>query len=189
MDKKVWAIVGVIVLHLALMLFFRGTLKPEELAQTTNREHPDAAPIQPNPFSVPNVSVTTAFQADGAVKQPTPLIAREASKQSRAEVLSRKQTIPIRTSIPDRPVDSKTVPNRAVAVAPPVWQDTVIWIRRTEVQPIYQQPERAVVIEPKVSPAAAADVSPVKKKRSFFKKVVPVIRKPYDWIKTLVSKL
>ena len=82
MDRKVWAIVGIIALHLALMLFFRGTLKPEELAQASKPSHPDAAPIEPNPYLAPKPLTTEAAAGDDAA-QPEQLLATAAkgSKQ------------------------------------------------------------------------------------------------------------
>ena len=55
MDQKVLAIIVIGALHLTLMWFMRGSLKPEELAHGTGMMHPDAAPIEPNPYTAPKV--------------------------------------------------------------------------------------------------------------------------------------
>ena len=184
MDKKVLAIIAIGALHLTLMWALRGTLKPEELARGPEIVHPDAAPIEPNPYNPPTVlAVEPKIEetdrnvvTDRAGDQP--LFARAASKKKRVS--------PSRNDVP-RSVDTDIVPQRAVAVAPPVFQDTIIWVKRAEVQPIYRA-ERAAVVEPNTAPAAQI-ATPIKKKRSFFKRAAPVIRKPYDWIKALISKL
>ena len=185
MDKKVWAIIGIITLHLALMLFFRGTLKPEELAQATKISNPDAAPIQPNPYLFPKSPAVEPIEQNNE-GQTEQIIGGAERKPQQEAIVSRKQTPPTRSSEIVQ-TSFKTIPNRTVAVTPPVWQDTIIWIKKTEIQQVYQPVQAITVAEPKAAPAA--DVAPIKKKKSFMKKVVPVLRKPYDWIKTLVSKL
>ena len=184
MDRKVLAIVGIIALHLALMLVFRGTLKPEELAQSTRSSNPDVSPIEPNPYRVPSVPVVTQPLPDDQM-HAAQVVAKVVKKPHRGENLSRKHISLAR--IPDRDITSfKTMPSRTVAVTPPVWQGTIILLKRNEVQPLYQA-QRAAAIEPKAAPTAR--ITPIKKKKPFLKKAVTVIRKPYDWIKTLVSKL
>ena len=185
MDRKVLAIVGIIALHLALMLLFRGTLKPEELVQAAKTPHPDALPLQPNPYPAQKL-VASEAAADGDAPKPEQLIATAAKSEPRAKTISRERASSDRASDPEPIKSFKTVPTRMIAVTPPVWQDTVIWVKRTEIQPIYRA-ERTALAEPK--PPPVANIAPIKKKKSFIKKAGTVIRKPYDWIKTLVSKL
>ena len=185
MDRKVWAIVGIIALHLALMLFFRGTLKPEELAQAAKTPHPDALPIQPNPYLAPTL-LASEQAADSDAAHPEQFITTAAKSAPRPKTVSRVRESSSRTSNPEPTKSFQTIPTRMVAVTPPIWQDTLIWVKRTEVQPIYRA-ERTALAEPKAPPVA--NIAPIKKKKPFIKKVVTVIRKPYDLIKTLVSKL
>jgi hypothetical protein len=183
MDKKVWAIVGIIALHLALILFFRGTLKPEEMAQAGKTSHPDVSPIEPNPYLVPTILEEPASHPTAPAGQT---VAQAVKKPDRiATVASRFKT---RRNQP--PLSERTfqpIQDRTAAVTPPVFQDTIIWVKTSDVRPIYLADRKAVTERTEAAPVAR--IAPIKKKRSFFKKAVPVLRKPYDWIKTLVSKL
>jgi hypothetical protein len=183
MDKKVLAIIAIGALHLTLMWALRGSLKPEELARGPEIVHPDAAPIEPNPYNPPTVLAVEPKieETDRNVETD-----RAGDQPVFARTVSKKRILPSRNEVP-RSVDTDIVPQRAVAVAPPIFQDTIIWVKRAEVQPIYRA-ERADAVEPKAAPAARI-ATPIKKKRSFFKRAAPVIRKPYDWIKALISKL
>lgn len=178
MDKKVLAIIVIGALHLTLMWFMRGSLKPEELAHGTGMMHPDAAPIEPNPYTAPKVLAADEQETNGGEKN--------FKKPVLAQAISKKPDLPARNAKLHRSRDMEMIAGRTDTVAPPVFQNTIIWVKRAEVQPVYQA-ERAAVIEPKIAPAA--NIAPIKKRRSFFKKAGPVIRKPYDWIKTLISKL
>ena len=185
MDRKVWAIVGIIAVHLSLMMFFRGTLKPEELAQSTKSSHPDVSPIEPNPYLVP--TFPTSDNAADEAAPAEPIIARAVKKLQRIETASRSRKTPARNAAPGRIRNFETVQVQTAAVRPPVFQDTVIYVKASEVRPIYLA-DKKFVAEPKAVPAAR--IAPIKKKKPFLKRaVVPIIRKPYDWIKTLVSKL
>jgi len=85
----------------------------------------------------------------------------------------------------------------AAATAPAkLFQDTIIWIGRTEVPvKIESRDEALVIAESKPEAMSARVVEPKatakaeSKKRSFGSKTLGVIRKPYDWMKTVVDKL
>lgn len=75
-----------------------------------------------------------------------------------------------------------------------LFQDTVIWIGRTEVPvKIDQREEAPVFAESKHDQAMQASFaeprSVRKKKRSFESKAFSVIKKPYDWMKAFADKL
>lgn len=77
-----------------------------------------------------------------------------------------------------------------------LFQDTIIWIGRTEVPvKIENRDEAPVIAESKPEVASARVVEPKTatkveaKKRSFGSKALGVIRKPYDWMKAVADKL
>jgi hypothetical protein len=175
MDKKIWAIIAIIAFHLTLMWFIRGSLKPEELARASDTTYPDAAAIEPNPY-MPVMPVTAEVGGGESVVVPEPAPARKFAKT--AKTLQRQphpETITARFVKP--PADQN------FTASTPLFKDTIIVVKQAEVRPIVLA-ERPVVT-PKQS-TLAADIAPIKKRQSFFKRAV---RKPYDWIKTLISKL
>lgn len=179
MDKKVWAIVAIIALHLGLMWFLRGSLKPEELSQAAKIDHPDVAPIEPNPYLAP--TVIEPDRVDIAVSNPS------TSRASRTESkYPRKTATMARAEKPLKEKGSNAFSDRTVAFIPPVFNDTVIVVKNAEVRPIYQA-QTVKLVEPRAVPLS--DIKPIEKRKSFFRRAGTVVRKPYDWIKTLVSKL
>ena len=77
-----------------------------------------------------------------------------------------------------------------------LFQDTIIWIGRTEVPVKIESRDAAPVIAESRPAAMSARIleprSTAKaegKKRSFGSKALGVIRKPYDWMKTVAEKL
>lgn len=75
-----------------------------------------------------------------------------------------------------------------------LFQDTIIWIGRTEVPvKIDDREEVPVLAEPKQTDEMQASISEPravsKKKRSFEAKAFSVIKKPYDWMKAFADKL
>ena len=175
MDKKIWAIIAIIALHLTLMWFIRGSLKPEEVARANDVSHPDAAPIEPNPY-IPVMPVTADVGGTDSAVAFQPIANRKA-----ATLVTRVRSKPLPEAITAQFV--KPQADQSYAGGTPLFKDTVIVIKRAEVQPIYlaESPKAAAP-----QPNPVADITPIKKRKSLFKRVV---RKPYDWIKTLVSKL
>ena len=94
---------------------------------------------------------------------------------------------------------SVQVENPTVAATAPakLFQDTIIWIGRTEVPvkidnrdevPVVTEYSdaktmHAQIVEPRAETRAAA------RKRSFQSKAFSVIKKPYDWVKSVADKL
>ncbi len=75
-----------------------------------------------------------------------------------------------------------------------LFQDTIIWIGRTEVPvKIDNREEVPVIAEPKQEDAIQASIAEPKarekKKRSFESKAFGVIKKPYEWMKAFADKL
>ena len=66
------------------------------------------------------------------------------------------------------------------------FEDTIIWFERRN----YAQEEG---FTPNVAAQSKPDKSiadrPVEKKKSFFSRALPVVTKPYDWLKSFASKL
>ena len=86
--------------------------------------------------------------------------------------------------------------SRVVAATAPVklFQDTIIWIGRTDVPVrIDQRDEAPVIAEAKQDEAMQASMAEPRtvdrKKRSFESKAFSVIKKPYDWMKCTLEKL
>ncbi len=64
--------------------------------------------------------------------------------------------------------------------------DTVIYVKRSE--PF--QFQQVSYVEPKVStPEPIVEIRPEQKKKSFFSKAAPIVKKPYEWLKDLAAKL
>ncbi|MEO5860011.1 MAG: hypothetical protein ABIR33_13815, partial [Pyrinomonadaceae bacterium] len=75
-----------------------------------------------------------------------------------------------------------------------LFQDTIIWIGRTEVPvKIDDREEVPVIAEPKQEDTMEASIAEprtaVKKKRSFESKAFSVLKKPYEWMKAFADKL
>lgn len=108
-------------------------------------------------------------------------VVRESRTRTRAYYSAR------RSARPD-------TPSAAAAAPVKLFQDTIIWIGKTEVPvKIDQREELPVVAESRYDNTMQASISephPVhKKKRSFESKAFSVIKKPYDWIKAVADKL
>jgi hypothetical protein len=88
---------------------------------------------------------------------------------------------------PDRSAVAATAPQK-------LFQDTIIWIGRTEVPvKIDDREEAPVIAEQKQNEEMSASIAEpravAKKKRSFESKAFSVIKKPYDWMKSAIDKL
>jgi hypothetical protein len=86
--------------------------------------------------------------------------------------------------------------SRVVAATAPVklFQDTIIWIGRTQVPvKIEQREEAPVIAESKPDDAMSTSIAEpravARKRRSFESKAFSVIKKPYDWMKCAIEKL
>ena len=93
----------------------------------------------------------------------------------------------------DRVAQPDTATIAATAPAK-LFQDTIIWIGRTEVPvKIDDREEAPVVAEPKQDDPVQASISEPrsveKRKRSFQSKAFGVIKKPYEWMKAFADKL
>ena len=92
-----------------------------------------------------------------------------------------------RVAQPDAPAVAATAPAK-------LFQDTIIWIGRTQVPvKIDQREEVPVITESELNEPMQASISEAgttnKKKRSFESKAFSVIKKPYDWMKALADTL
>ncbi len=92
-----------------------------------------------------------------------------------------------RVAQPDSEVVAATAPAK-------LFQDTIIWIGRTEVPvKIDDREEVPVINESRQDEEMQASISEPraveKKKRSFEAKAFSVIKKPYDWMKAAIDKL
>lgn len=96
-----------------------------------------------------------------------------------------------RSAQPEGVTVSATAPQK-------LFEDTVIWIGRTEVPvkigqreeaPIVSEPRQAETISASIAEPEAETKAIAKKKRSFQSKAFSVIKKPYDWMKAAVEKL
>ena len=184
MDKKVWAIVAIGVLQLTLMWFMRGTLKPEEMAQADQPPHPDVSPIEPNPYQAPPFLLpekAAVEETNPATPDDLALVARR-QKSSAAQ----KQKHDLAARVVKRENGSHAFSDRTIAFARPIFHDTVIVVKHAAVQPNYQA-QSVKLVEPKAVPQT--DIRPIEKRKSFIKRAGRIVLKPYDWLKTLVSKL
>ena len=175
MDKKIWAIAGVISVQLGATWFFGGGLMPEEPAELAPPSQSYTAHILRNIYS-----------------RREPQIAASTEPETVAEAAPQKIRIRRDRTVKDASLKTfqatyikpKQLPENTIAQVPPKFADTVIVVRRAN----YEVNERASLklVEPKPV-VAMAEIKP--KKKAFLSRAVNVIKKPYDLIKTLVSKL
>jgi hypothetical protein len=177
MDKKVWAIAGVFCLQLGATWFFGGGLQSEEVAESVPPSQTYTAHILRNIYSrrAPEVVEPTETQGPETVAEaavPQTVRARRLVKATRPK--------PIQASY----IKPKPLPVFTAAQEPPRFTDTVIVVKRAN----YAVNERASLklVEPKPV-VAMAEIKPNKK--AFLSRAVKVIKKPYDLIKAMVSKL
>ena len=106
----------------------------------------------------------------------------------RAPRLGKRRTDSVdRVAQPDSRVVAATAPAK-------LFQDTIIWIGRTEVPvKIDQRDEAPVMAESKPDEAMSTSIAEpravARKRRSFESKAFSVIKKPYDWMKSAIDKL
>ena len=175
MDKKVWAILGIVCLQLAAVWFLKGSLLPEELTEASKPAQSYAAKILRNVHSPKPPQITASNQPD-IVTVPTLNTFRPHAAHS--QVTNTRRTV--RTGARR----AKTLPPSSYAVNQPKFTDTIIYVKRTEYQP-YERLKRTEVSKPIKTPVA--DIKP--KKKTIWSRALPVVKKPYQWMKTLVSKL
>jgi hypothetical protein len=175
MDKKVWAIAGVISVQLGATWFFGGGLQPEEVAETAPPSQSYTAHILRNIYSrrTPQVAEAPGPETVAAVVPEKIRVRRERSGQ-RIPFRTFQATY-IKPKLPAATTDAQNQPK---------FTDTVIVIKRAN----YAVNERATLklVEPKPV-VAMAEIKP--KKKAFLSRAAAVVKKPYDLIKTLVSKL
>ncbi|MDI1243601.1 MAG: hypothetical protein PSX80_16950 [bacterium] len=92
-----------------------------------------------------------------------------------------------------RGVAQPNAPTVAATAPPKLFQDTIIWIGRTEVPVKIDQPQEAPLMTESelYEPMQASLAEPRtanKKKRSFESKAFSVIKKPYDWMRAFARK-
>ena len=175
MDKKVWAIAGVFCLQLGATWFFGGGLRSEEVAEAVPPSQTYTAHILRNIYSRRAPQVVEPAEA-GSVSAIAPQKVRARRDRPFKEVRP--------TTFQARYIKPKLPPATAVAENQPKFVDTVIVVKRAN----YTVNERASLklVEPKPV-AAMAEIKP--KKKAFLSRALHVIKKPYDLIKTMVSKL
>lgn len=78
---------------------------------------------------------------------------------------------------------------------PPVkFEDTIIWIPRANYAPAGEKaaaPDASIQSKPVEPVSAPPTAKPVmkEKKRNFFQRAYPVVKKPYDWLRMIAEKL
>jgi hypothetical protein len=188
MGKKVVVITFVILLELAFVIIMRGDFQSEALSQVSE------------PGAQPPVLIARRSETPPQINSDE--VAAKISYEN-PEELERSRLAPVRTlrSIGNRN-RTKRKPDLAGKIHSPTFRtftkkespvklsDTIIWIEK----PTLAQNVQADVHSPRkaVDPRKATNYSAakiVKKKRSGFSRIVPIVRKPYDWLKALAVRL
>lgn len=180
--KVMWKLLSGIALVVVLDLAFIWMVasESEELEIAANVGPRVALPVIHEPFEPP-------VAVDDSVEPPVTAEVAEFRE-------FRRQLTPNRRTHAATP----TVGQTAVTAQPMVQQaklfeDRVIWIGRIEVPvkietsekvPEMQEPQRPQFVQASISEPRIE-----KRKRSFGSKALGVIKKPYDWMKTVADKL
>jgi len=182
MGKVVLGIVAVFVLDLAFILFIKGGGDVVELSRAIRLASVDPTYISQE-VQGPEIALSSGPDEDiYAFPVPethtiTPAVNRDRS--SVTHIRSDKKT-DVRRTIRN----PRLSPYTAKTGEP--FTDTVIVIERASYVP-QNQIDRAENPPIKAIQAASPNFAPVK--RSFFSRAGLIVRKPYDWTKTLASKL
>lgn len=175
--KMILGIAVVICLDMAFILSMMSQFQSAELAKVI--ESPLPLPI--------TIARNTLAAAEPEVTEPDE-VGKEVAEVRDPDLAGPRNDRRLRQAAqrqgPNIP-RSRTATNK---FEPPIFEDTVIWIERPtsyefEARPISEAADQ----KPVEKPLMAKPVE--RKKRNFFAKAFPVIKKPYDWMKMLVGKL
>ena len=177
MGKLVAAIAVVFCLDLAFILFIRGGGDMVEFSQAMNvrfdpimisrqLEIPEGALLR-----TPDRDIYDVY--DEVIDRVNPGNARTAMptriRSSKKRAIARKTDgVPLRSYASEQPAETLT--------------DTVIWIERASYVPDRAGPRVVAGLNMTGVPTA------VKKKKSFFSRVRPIVTRPYEWVRTFASR-
>lgn len=165
MGKKVFLIAVVICLDLAFILMMRD----DNGADRSRSIEPPAA-RQPIPIT----------------DQPEQPISDDRVAADEDQPRTARLSRSVSDKVPRKAYASQKVQNRpAEDRAPEKFTDTIIWYERASY--VHDdEPDRVAVTAAKTT---RNNDNASQKKRSFFDRALPVVKKPYRWVKTLVTKL
>lgn len=183
MVRKIAIILFIICLDIAFILIVRGDFQPMRLAEVANLE-----------------AITSFGDLDQSAVEPPRLddidLKVYDNEHSNYNDASDSRALPVEITLtepvkakPRRPKRSVRKPAFALYASNEPFEgftDTVIW---------YDKPggdrragsDRTMAVVPTV--ASDVDLLPAKRKRSIFSKAVPIMRKPYDWLREFASEL
>ena len=183
MVRKIAIILFIICLDIAFILVVRGDFQPMRLAEVANLEaitsfgeldQISVAPPRLDEIDLGAYETETVNPAGASDPRPLrrefTLTAHVKAKPSRSKRPAQKPAFALYAS--NERFEGFT--------------DTVIW---------YDKPggdkradtDRTMTVVPTAT--SEVDLLPVKRKRSIFSKAVPIMKKPYDWLKELASEL
>jgi hypothetical protein len=183
MVRKIAIILFIICLDIAFILIVRGDFQPMRLAEVANLEaitsfgDLDQSAVAPPRLDEIDLGVYETRPINSAhASDPRPL-RREFTLTAHVKAKPSRSKRPAR-----KPAFASYTSNEPFAG----FTDTVIW---------YDKPggdrragsDRTMAVVPTV--AIDVDLLPAKRKRSIFSKAVPIMRKPYDWLRELASEL
>jgi hypothetical protein len=180
MNRNVWAIVAIVCLDLAILWFIRGSIQPEELVEAVRPEEPysiQSSPtsLLPKKLEIVEGEIQPVLAYDSPTQTPRVKMTRNLSSKPARETFTARRTETIRFRKPR---------NNTYSAGAPVFTDTIIWVKRPAVSRDYYN-ERLVVSDV----TAKQPLERRSKKKTILSRAVPVIKKPYQWLKTLVSKI
>lgn len=181
MNKKILAIAVVFCLDLAFIVMIGGMFQQAEPMEVAVSHRSLPSGISEN-AKYPKAAPDTDASEDAAVDDPALTfqgIARSNTVRAAASNPLRSETRQNRGIRPKRPAFDY---DERYQSAEPL-RDTIILVKRNRVANGDQKDPRAVR-----DPNEKAAERP-EKKRSIFSRAVPVVKKPYDWMKSLVSRL
>ena len=182
MGKKVVVIAFVVCLDLAFVFIMRGDFQSEALSQMAESTTEPPVLIARR-SEIPQPTVSEEIPETRFRQSPEILL------RPRATAIKISKSIESRNRTNRKFDDVKNLHRPAtrtftVKQSPENFSDTVIWIEK----PTFAQNVRADVHSPqKAIDAPKAKI--VRKKRSSFARVFPILRKPYDWLKALAIRL
>lgn len=184
MRKLILGMAVVICLDLAFIFSVMVEMDNSEIARIVQTP---PAPIISSPPAVatsePETQATTDTLADS---DANPLSPEQGPAVSRAKQ-ERKRGLR-NAGASDEMVAASTKPKIAPYQPAVKFEDTIIWIEKANYIPEVRA-EKAPPPPPERAKEAAVRPVEKKKKKNIFSRALPVITKPYDWVKALVSKL
>lgn len=174
MSKKVIGIAVIAGLDLAFIVLMQAGWDTSEVAQ--NIQPPDRYQQSlTQKQSLPELEVPIETEA-----------VSDSDESVAATVASQKRRI--EPAAPVRAQKHRRTRSRSAntANAGVEFTDTVIYVKRS--QPF--QFQQVSLVEPKITtPEPITEIRPESKRKSFFSKAAPIVKKPYEWIKDLAEKL